>query len=48
MVDRKAFPANPTHQYRVSKCGEQDCSAHNEEDGDYYEYPSFSYFMDER
>ena len=28
MVDRKAFDANPKHQYHVSYGGEHDCSAH--------------------
>ena len=46
MVDRKAFLANPKHQYRVSKCGEQDCSAYNEENGDYNENPSLFHFTD--
>ena len=40
----KAFVANPKHQYRVSKHGELDCSAHNEKNGDYYKYPSLTYF----
>ena len=30
MVEKKAFPINPKHQNSVSKCGELDCSAHNE------------------
>ena len=47
MVERKAFIANPKHQKRASQCGEQDCSAYNKKNGDYYEYPSLSYFMDE-
>ena len=29
MVERKAFLANPKHQYDVSQRGEHDCSAHN-------------------
>ena len=28
-VERKAFPAKPKYQHRVSQCGEDDCSAHN-------------------
>ena len=44
---KKALLANPKHQYRVSQCGEHDCSAHNEKNGDYYEYPSLTHFMDE-
>ena len=46
MVEKKAFLPNPMHQYGVSKCEEQDCSAHNEENGDYNEYPSLSHFTD--
>ena len=26
---KKAFVANPRHQYPVSQCGERDCNAHN-------------------
>ena len=47
MVERKAFLANPKHQYRVSQCGEHDCSAPNKKNGDYYENPSLTHFMDE-
>ena len=47
MVERKAFLANSKHQYRVSQCGEHDCSARNKKNGDFYEYPSLSHFMDE-
>ena len=46
-MERRAFLANPKHQYRESKHGEHDCSANNNENGDYYEYPSVSYFTDE-
>ena len=46
MVERNAFLANPKRQYRVFKCREQDCSAHNEENEDYNEYPSLSHFTD--
>ena len=46
MVEWKAFLANPKHQYCVSQYGEQDCSAHNKENGDYNEYPSLSHFAD--
>ena len=46
MVERKAFPSNQKHQYHVSQCGEHDCSGHNKKNGDYYDYPSLSYFMD--
>ena len=47
MVQRKAFLANPRHRYHVSQYGEHDCSAHNKNNGDYYEYPSLSRFMDD-
>ena len=47
MVERKAFLANPKHQYRVSQCGEHDCSAHNEKNEDYNEYPSLSHFTNQ-
>ena len=47
MVERKAFLTNLKHQYCVSQWGEQDCSAHNKKNGDCYEYPSLSQFMDE-
>ena len=41
---RKAFLSNPKHQYRVSKYEEQNCRAHNEENGDYNENSGLSYF----
>ena len=44
MMERKAFPTNPKHQYRVPQCGEHDCSATNKKNGDYYENPSLTYF----
>ena len=44
---KEAFPANQKHQYHVSQCGEQDCRANNKKNGDYYEYPSLSQFMEE-
>ena len=47
MVERKAFLANPKHQYCVSQSGEHNCSAHNKKNGDYNEYPSLSDFTDE-
>ena len=47
MVERKAFLANPKHKYRVSSCGEQNCSANNNKNGDYNDYPSLSHLMDE-
>ena len=43
---RKALLANPKHQYRVSQGEKHDCSAHNKDNGDYYDCPSLSYFMD--
>ena len=46
-MERKAFLENLKHQYRVSKCKEQDCSAHNEKNRDYNEYPSLYHFADE-
>ena len=47
MVERKAFLANPKHQDRVSQYGEHDCSANNEKNRDYCEYPSFFYCLNE-
>ena len=47
MVERKAFLANLKQQYHVSQRGEHDCSAHNEKNGDYYEYPSLTHLTDE-
>ena len=47
MVERKAFLANPKHQYRASQRGELDCSAHNKKNRDYYEYPILSHYIDE-
>ena len=43
MAERKAFNANPKHQYHVSQSGKYDCSAKNKMKGDYYKYPSWSY-----
>ena len=43
---KKAFLANPNHQYRVSQCGEHDCRANTQKNGDYYEYPRLSHFTD--
>ena len=47
MVERKAFLANPKHEYRVSQCEEHDCSANNNKDGDYNEYSSLPHLTDE-
>ena len=44
---KKAFHANPKHQYRVSQCGEHDCHANNKRNRDCYEYRSLSHFTDE-
>ena len=46
MVERTALLENPKHEYHVSQYGEQDCSALNKRNGDYYKYPSLSHFMD--
>ena len=43
---KKGFLANPKHQYRVFQGGEQDCSANNRKNGDYYKRPSLSHFTD--
>ena len=43
----ESFLANSKHQYRVSQCGEHDCSANNNKNRGYYEYQSLSYFRDE-
>ena len=45
MVERKAFLAIPNHQYWVSQFREYDCSAYNKKNGDYYEYPSLTHFI---
>ena len=44
---KKGFLGNPKHQYHVSQRGEHDFSADNKKNGDYYEYPSLSQFLDE-
>ena len=41
---KKAFHANPKHQYRASQCGDSDCHANNKKNGDYYEDQSLSHF----
>ena len=46
MAERKAFLVNPKQHYRVPQCGEHDCSALNDKNGDYNEYPSFYHFVD--
>ena len=47
MVGKKPFLANLKLQYHVPQCGEHDCSAHNEKNGHYNEFPSLSYLMNE-
>ena len=44
---KKALLANPKHQYHVSQCGQRDCHGSNKKNGDYFEYPSLSYFTKE-
>ena len=44
---RKAFLANPNHQYHVSQYGEQDFHANNKKNGDPYAYPCLYHFTDE-
>ena len=47
MVERKAFLANPKHQYLVFQCGEHDRNANNKKNGDYYKYLGLSHLTDE-
>ena len=47
MVERKAFLANPKHQYYVSQSKEHDCSDNSEANRDYYDYRSLSNLTDE-
>ena len=47
MVESEVFLVDPTHQYCVSQWGERYCSANNKKDGDYFESPSLSHYMDE-
>ena len=47
MMESKAFLANPKHQDRASQCAEPNCSANKKKNGDCYEYPRLSYFIDE-
>ena len=44
---KKAFPANPNHQYHAFHYGEHDCNANNKKNGDCYGYPCLSHFTDE-
>ena len=45
MVEKKAFPTNLKFLYHPSQYGEHNCGANNKKNGDYYEYPSLSDFM---
>ena len=47
MMERKAILANRKHQYSISQWAGHDCGANNKKNGDYYEYPSLSHFIDE-
>ena len=47
MVERKAFLANPKHQYHQTQCGEHDFIANNKRNKDYYDNPSLTHFIDE-
>ena len=47
MVERKAFLADPRHQYRVSQWEEHDFGANNEKNGDYNDYQSSSHFINQ-
>ena len=47
MKEKKAFLANPKHQYCPSQGGEHDCRANNKKTEDYYAHPSLSHLMDE-
>ena len=46
-MERKAFLANPKHQYHLSQRGELDCSAHIKKNVDCYEYQSLTHSTDE-
>ena len=46
-LERKAFVANPKHQYHVSQWGEQVYGAHSQKNEDYYDNPSLSHSMNE-
>ena len=47
MVERKAFLTNPKHQYLLSQCREDDCSANNKKNEHYSGFPSLSHSMNE-
>ena len=44
---KKDFLTAPKPQYHVSQHGEHDFQANNKKNGDCFEYPSLSNFMDE-
>ena len=46
-VERKAFRSNPKHQYHAFQWEEHDCGAQNKKNGDFYDYPSLSHFLEE-
>ena len=46
--EKKAFLANPKHQYHVCQYGEHDYCAINEKKGDYYKFPSLNHFTNIR
>ena len=41
IIERKAFLANPKHQYCASQWEEHGCGANNKKSENYYEYSSF-------
>ena len=45
--ERKSFSCKSQASNHVPQCGEHDSSAHNENNGDFYDYPSLSHFTDE-
>ena len=46
MVERKAFLANPKHQFFVSQTREHDCNAQSQKNGGYNKDPSLTHLMD--
>ena len=46
-MEGKPFLANAKNHYHVSQYGEHDRSANNKKNGDYYEFPSLTYFTNE-
>ena len=47
MAKSKVSLANPKHQYRVTQCGEHDCSANIKKNEGYYWYPCLYHLTDE-